>query len=281
MGNIASVFFGGIPATGAIARTATNIKAGARSPVAALIHAAVLLVFTLFLGPVVQAIPLAALAGVLTVVAFDMSELPRFISMRKAPKSDLLVMLTTFILTVVVDLTAAVQVGVLLAIVLFVRRASATTSMSQAAGIIEGDAARSSDKADALAIAARAIPEGCEVYEINGPFFFGVADMLQDALAALEKAPQAFVLRMRHVPAIDATGLNALRTFSKRCRHHGTVVILCGVTDQPRDAMTKYGLLEEIGAENVCPEIDAALERVRQIIATPREHHVRHSLSGH
>jgi len=281
LGNIASVFFGGIPATGAIARTATNIKAGARSPVAAIIHAAVLLVFTLFLGPVVQAIPLAALAGVLTVVAFDMSELPRFISMRKAPKSDLLVMLTTFILTVVVDLTAAVQVGVLLAIVLFVRRASATTSMSQAAGIIDGDAARSSDKADAFAIAARAIPEGCEVYEINGPFFFGVADMLQDALAALEKAPRAFVLRMRRVPAVDATGLNALRTFSKRCRHHGTVVILSGVTDQPKDAMTKYGLLEEIGAENVCPEIDAALERVRQIIATPREHHVRHSLSGH
>lgn len=281
LGNIASVFFGGIPATGAIARTATNIKAGARSPVAAIIHSLVLLVCALFLGPVVQAIPLAALAGVLTVVAFDMSELPRFISMRKAPKSDLFVMLTTFVLTVVVDLTAAVQFGVLLAIVLFVRRARATSSLSSTQDMQIGESAMSTDRSDSDAITARKIPEGCEVYEINGPFFFGVADMLQDALSVLEKAPRVFILRMRHVPAIDATGLNALRTFVKRCRHHGTVVVLSCVSDQPKDAMTKYGLIDEVGAENVCGEIDAALERARSIIALPREHHARHGLAAH
>ncbi len=279
LGNIASVLFGGIPATGAIARTATNIKAGAISPVSAMIHAFVLLLFTLFLGPVVQAIPLATLAGVLIVVAVDMSELPRFFTMRKAPKSDLAVMVATFVLTVVVDLTAAVQVGVLLAIVLFVKRARDTSSVASQTDGIAGsagpmDAAEASpaDATDSQSLALRRVPKGCEVYEINGPFFFGVADMLQDALGALEKTPKVFILRMCHVPAIDATGLNALRSFHKRCRHRGTVLVLSGVREQPSGAIDRYGLAGEIGRDNICGEIDEALERAESIIASISRH---------
>jgi len=279
-GNIASVLFGGIPATGAIARTATNIKSGARSPVSAMIHAVVLLLFTLFLGPVVQAIPLATLAGVLVVVAFDMSELPRFFSMRKAPKSDLAVMLATFILTVVVDLTAAVEVGVLLAVVLFVKRARDTTTVvaqtllpKEAEEILKG--ARSAlssteasgvDSTDLERLAARRVPKGCEVYEILGPFFFGVADMLQDALAEFEKTPKVFILRMRHVPAIDATGLNALRSFYKRCKRQGTALILCGIGEQPAKAIERYGLAAEIGQDRLCQDIDSALALAERLI---------------
>ena len=272
LGNIASVLFGGIPATGAIARTATNIKAGAQSPVAALIHTLVLLLFTLFLGPVVQAIPLAALAGVLIVVAFDMSELPRFFSMRRAPKSDLAVMLATFVLTVVVDLTAAVQVGVLLAVVLFARRSRDTTSViahtgpAAAAAVEAPSGARGVDRSDTELLADRKVPKGCEIYEIDGPFFFGVADMLQDALAGLEKTPDVFILRMRYVPAIDATGLNALRSFHKRCSHRGTALLLSGVREQPLTAIERYGLAAEIGAVNICRNIDEALNRAREII---------------
>jgi len=276
LGNIASVLFGGIPATGAIARTATNIKAGAQSPVAALIHALVLLLFTLFLGPVVQAIPLAALAGVLIVVAVDMSELPRFISMRRAPKSDLAVMVTTFVLTVVVDLTAAVQFGVLLAVVLFARRSRDTTSVIAHTGpaaeaATEAPAgARGIDKNDKELLSDRKVPESCEIYEIDGPFFFGVADMLQDALAVLEKTPRVFILRMRYVPAIDATGLNALRSFHKRCSHRGTVLLLSGVREQPLSAMERYGLAAEIGDGHICPDIDEALSHARDIIGAGR-----------
>lgn len=280
LGNLASALFGGLPATGAIARTATNIKSGAASPVAAIIHALVLLLFTLFFGPLVEAIPLATLAGVLLVVAVDMSELPRFISMRRAPKSDLSVMLATFVLTVVVDLTAAVQVGVLLAIVLFVKRARDTASLKEhdtatlaspasgslaEAGQAVSPGAQRVDRSDPDRISMAQIPAGCEVYEIDGPFFFGVADMLQDALAALEKTPKVFILRMRHVPAIDATGLNALRSFHKRCVHRNTRLILCEVREQPLEAMKKYGLLEEIGSWGLASDIAESLEKARGV----------------
>jgi SulP family sulfate permease len=274
LGNVASALFGGIPATGAIARTATNIKAGAASPVSALIHSLILLLFALFLGPLVQAIPLATLAGVLVVVAVDMSELPRFFSMRKAPKSDLAVMMATFVLTVVVDLTAAVQVGVLLAVLLFVKRARDTSALvPQGSGkrLVEDyldkpGAPSPGDGLDSDSTASHTIPEHCEVYEIDGPFFFGVADMLQDVLGGLEKAPRVFILRMRHVPAIDATGLNALRTFAKRCKHHGTALILSGVREQPAQAIAKYSLAQELGSENICSDLDEALARAHVLL---------------
>lgn len=278
IGNIASVLFGGIPATGAIARTAANIKSGAVSPVSAMVHSLVLLLFTLFLGPLVQAVPLATLASVLLVVAVDMSELPRFFSMRRAPKSDLIVMLSTFSLTVLVDLTAAVQVGVLIAAVLFIKRARDTTSIAahsvwpkEAEELLRSREARSVDEDDLELLAARAVPKGCEVYEIDGPFFFGVADILQDALGALEKPPKVFILRMRYVPAIDATGLNALRSFYKHCKRQGTALVLCGVREQPAKAIERYGLAEEIGAERICADLDQALTLARTLAAGPPE----------
>jgi SulP family sulfate permease len=268
LGNIASVFFGGIPATGAIARTATNIKAGARSPVSAIVHAFVLLAFTLFLGPVAEAIPLAALAGVLVVVAIDMSELPRFLAMRHMPRSDLLVMIATFAITVVVDLTAAVEVGMALAVLLFMKR-SAETSTIRPAGSLLAPAEREAEAGDGADLTLPvSIPAGCEVYEINGPFFFGVADMLQDALSGLEKPPAVFVLRMRHVPAIDATGLNALSGFAKRCRKQGTALVLSGVREQPREAIRKIGLEELVGADNVHASVGQAFARVQELLDT-------------
>ena len=276
LGNIAAALFGGIPATGAIARTATNIKAGARSPVSGMVHSLVLLAFTLFLAPVAEAIPLAALAGVLVVVAVDMSELPRFLAMRRAPKSDLIVMLATFAITVVIDLTAAVEVGVILAVFLFLKRSAETTTIAQAESLLGSVLPGASEGVDPADIKERRVPAGCEVYEINGPFFFGVADLLQDALSALEKPPAVFVLRMRHVPAIDASGLNALASFAKRCHRHGTALVLSGVREQPGEAIRKMGLDELVGEANVCADIDAALARVEALLAAaPRDSHGR------
>lgn len=268
LGNIASALFGGIPATGAIARTATNIKAGARSPISGLIHAAVLLLFTLFLGPLASAIPLAALAGVLVVVASDMSELPRFFNMRRAPKSDLVVMLVTFALTVVIDLTAAVQVGVLLAIFLFIKRMSETTTLSQSQSELLSPQGGAEPAGDSGSVRA---PAGCEVYEIDGPFFFGVADMLQDAERQFEKPPAAFILRMRKVPAIDATGLNALASFAKGARRQGTALILSEVQAQPRAALAKMGLDTEIGLGNVTADLAGAFARAEELAAARKE----------
>lgn len=265
IGNIVVSFFGGIPATGAIARTATNIKNGAQSPVAGIIHALVLLLFALFLSPVASAIPLASLAAVLLVVAWDMSDLPRFLNMRQAPKSDLIVMVTTFVLTVAIDLTVAVEVGLLLAIFLFLRRISETSSVSSLNAILASEQAAGGKDPDSMG--GRPVPAGCEVYEIVGPFYFGSADRLQEALAEMRKPPRVFILRMRRVPAVDATGLNALLAFERRCRRHETALILSGVQEQPRKALAKFGLAQVIGEENILDGIDSALARAAAIIA--------------
>lgn len=265
LGNIAVSFFGGIPATGAIARTATNIKNGAQSPISALVHALVLLAFALFLSSAASAIPLAGLSAVLLVVAWDMSELPRFLAMRRAPKSDLAVMLTTFALTVAIDLTVAVQVGVLLAVFLFLRRISETSSVSSLREELEAERERDSGLSD-LPVRLT-VPAGCEIYEVDGPFYFGTADRLQDTLAELQKPPKVFILRMRNVPAMDATGLNALAAFAKRFKRQGTALILSGVREQPRKAMEGYGLLDEIGAPNLLDSIEDALARATELLA--------------
>ena len=268
IGNIAVAFFGGIPATGAIARTATNIKNGAKTPVSGIIHSLVLLAFALLLSKAASAIPLAGLSAVLLVVAWDMSELPRFLGMRKAPKSDLAVMLTTFALTVAIDLTVAVQVGLLLAVFLFLRRTSETSSVSSIREILESEASDTPD--DPEAMGRKTVPEGCEVFEIEGPFFFGTADLLQDTLTDLEKPPRTFILRLRKVPAVDATGLNALASFHKYCRKHGTTLILSGVQDQPRKALESFGLAAALRSENILPDIDAALARAAEILAAAK-----------
>lgn len=262
--NIFSGFFGCIPATGAIARTATNVRAGGISPVSGMIHAIFLGLFILFFSFLIEVIPMAALAGVLLVVSVDMMGLKNMKSLFSAPKSDILVLLTTFILTIIVDLTAAVQVGVVLAALLFMKRMSDVTSM----GKINFDASEvsSKDGYDPDATKNKVIPEGVEVYEINGPFFFGVADMLINTLEHIGKTPKVFILRMRNVPAIDATGEHALENFYHTCKKLGIALVLSGVNKAPYETLKKMHFIDMIGKENVLDHIDKALVRTNEIL---------------
>lgn len=259
VGNMLCGLIGGIPATGAIARTATNIKAGATSPFSAIIHALVLLIFTLFASNLASAIPLATLSGILLVVSWDMAELRRFLNMKTAPRSDALVMITTFALTVAVDLTVAVEIGMVLAVFLFVKRMSETVKISTLENVLDKTAEESTQTSFEL-------PRGVEVYEINGPFFFGNADILQDTLEQLEKPPKAFILRMRHVPAIDATAVNALISFIKHCKHHKTHLIISEVGEQPMKVLKSMGITNKIGEENACSDFRTAVERAKQYL---------------
>lgn len=275
--NIAAVCFGGIPATGAIARTATNIRAGAHTPVAGIVHALTLLIFMLAAAPLAKAIPLPALAALLIVVSYNMSEIEKFKHLLSAPRSDVLVLLTTFLLTVLIDLTAAVEAGIVLAALLFMRRMTEVTSINPLSWEQEAEYAVSAEPeaGDPDATAKRTVPPGVEVYEINGPFFFGVADRLKGMLDVFEKPPKVFILRMRHVPAVDATGLYALDVFASRCRKRGTVLVLSGVQDQPRQVMEKMGFDKVLGPENICRHIDEALRRTDEILATRRSSGVK------
>ena len=261
LGNIGSVFFGGIPATGAIARTATNIKSGAQTPVAGMIHAVVLLLILLLLAPQAKLIPLAALAGIMAVVCFNMSEYHTFCRMFKGPKSDWAVMLTTFLLTVFVDLVVAVEVGVVLAALLFIRRMSDISNVSAITGELAGDKAEVDDPDN---ISSRNVPANVVVFEVHGPFFFGAVDGFRDkAMNFSGKGIDTIILRMRMVPAIDATGLTVLADFVQQCRKQKINLILSGVQpeSQPMKAFRHFGLVETIGEDNICPHIDNALER--------------------
>lgn len=262
--NILSGFFGCIPATGAIARTATNVRAGGVTPLSGMIHAVFLCLFILFFSFLIEIIPMAALAGVLLVVSVDMMGIKNMANLLSSPKSDVVVLLTTFILTIIIDLTAAVQVGVVLAALLFMKRMSDVTSM----GKINFDASEKTaqDIADPDATSNKDIPEGVEVYEINGPFFFGVADMLINTLEHIGKTPKVFILRMRNVPAIDATGEHALENFYNTCKKAGTQLVLSGVNPVPYETLKKMHFIEIIGEENITNHIDKALIRTREIL---------------
>ena len=262
--NILSGFFGCIPATGAIARTATNVRAGGVTPLSGMIHAVFLCLFILFFSFLIEIIPMAALAGVLLVVSVDMMGIKNMANLLSSPKSDVVVLLTTFILTIIIDLTAAVQVGVVLAALLFMKRMSDVTSM----GKINFDASEKTahDIADPDATSNKDIPEGVEVYEINGPFFFGVADMLINTLEHIGKTPKVFILRMRNVPAIDATGEHALENFYNTCKKAGTQLVLSGVNPVPYETLKKMHFIEMIGEKNVTNHIDKALIRTREIL---------------
>lgn len=262
--NILSGFFGCIPATGAIARTATNVRAGGITPLSGMIHAVFLCLFILFFSFLIEIIPMAALAGVLLVVSVDMMGIKNMANLFSSPKSDVIVLLTTFILTIVIDLTAAVQVGVVLAALLFMKRMSDVTSMSK----MNFDASEKSahDITDPDATSNKDIPEGVEVYEINGPFFFGVADMLINTLEHIGKTPKVFILRMRNVPAIDATGEHALENFYNTCKKAGTQLVLSGVNPVPYETLKKMHFIEIIGEENITNHIDKALIRTREIL---------------
>jgi SulP family sulfate permease len=258
--NVASVIFGGIPATGAIARTATNIKSGAVSPVSGIVHAIVLFFFILFLAPAAQAIPLASLSAVLMVVSWDMSNIPRFIRIIKtAPKSDVSVLITTFLLTVLVDLSYAVIVGVLLAVFLFMRRMiemgnihSANTELIEQ--LANGNPGTKTE--DSIQALSR---QDIEILEINGPFFFGVADMLQGTLLHLSKTPKKIILRMRAVPAIDSTGIAALESFLMNCRAKKIRLVLTECSAQPRQALEKAGFIENLKPENLITTLEEAV----------------------
>ena len=259
--NIASPLFGGIPATGAIARTATNVKNGGRTPVAGMVHAITLLLITLFFARWAALIPMAALAAILVVVAYHMSEWRTFRTELRSPKSDVAVLLTTFFLTVLVDLTVAIEVGIVLAALLFMRRMAEVTNVSVFTG--EPDDEGDLYTTDANAVRRRAIPMGVEVYEINGPFFFGAAEQFKDTLGRVAKKPKVLIIRMRNVPAIDATGMRALADVTRRTRKDGTLVFLSDVHAQPLMALGRSDLLDEIGEDNIFGNLDDALNRAR------------------
>jgi len=265
--NIASPLFGGMPATGAIARTATNVKNGGRTPVAGMVHAVTLLLITLFFGRWAALIPLATLAAILVVVAFHMSEWRTFVSEFRAPKSDVAVLLTTFLLTVLVDLTVAIEVGMVLAAFLFMRRMAEVTNIS----VLTHEFADPVDdfERDPNAVLRRAIPEGVQVYEITGPFFFGAAEMFKDRVGRIAGKPKVLIIRMRHVPAIDSTGLHALRELVHRSRREGMLVILSDVHAQPVVALERAGLYDELAEENIHGNIDDALNRAREFLGLP------------
>lgn len=265
--NIGSIVFGGIPATGAIARTATNVKSGAKTPVAGIIHAIVLALLLLICAPVAKLIPLSALAGILVVVSYNMSELHHFVAIFKGPRSDAFVLVLTFLLTVLVDLTAAVQVGVVLASLLFIWRMSEITNVSMITDEVRGEDDASEDP---NSIALREVPKGVEVYEVNGPFFFGMINTFKNALRNVEKPVSVLIIRTRNVLAVDATGIHVLRELHQRCQKEGTQLVISGVQPQPLKAFQRSGLIEEMGKENFCENIDEALNRARVVLGLPQ-----------
>ncbi|MDR1956682.1 MAG: STAS domain-containing protein [Treponema sp.] len=262
IGNITSALFGGIPATGAIARTATNIKSGAVSPVAGIVHALTLVVFILLLAPAASAIPLASLSAVLMVVSWDMSNVGRcFRLIRRSPKSDAAVLITTFFLTIAFDLTFAVEVGVILAVFLFLRRMIEVTDIKSENDDLMTELAfgnlEKKTKDSIIALSRKDI----EIYEITGPFFFGVADMLQHILRRVARTPRFLILRMRDVPVIDSTGIAALESFLMQCRHRKIQLMLCETREPPRKVLEKAGFIGDMGAEWVLPTLEEALEK--------------------
>ena len=261
--NIITPMFGGIPATGALARTMASINNGGKSPVTGLIHAAVLLLIYLFLMPYAVYIPLSCLAAILVMVAYNMSEWRTFKYLLKGDKSDVAVLLVTFFLTVIVDLTVAIEVGVLLAIVLFVRRVMQTSTVS----MLEGKVAASEDpEMDAMQDTDRLqIPAGVEVYEIDGPFFFGLASRFEEFENRKGGNTKVRIIRMRKVPFMDSTGVNNLRSLCQRTRKRGVTVLLSGVNEKVLESLAKFGVDQEIGKENIFPNIIPALERATEI----------------
>ncbi|NTV02852.1 MAG: sulfate permease [Chlorobiaceae bacterium] len=265
--NIASPLFGGIPVTGAIARTATNVKNGGRTPVAGIVHAITLLCIMMLFGPWAKLIPMPTLAAILIVVSWNMSEHHVFRQLLKSPRSDVVVLLTTFGLTVLFDLTIAIEIGMLLSVILFMQRMAGLTNV----GVITGELKDEEEKDDPNAIVSRHIPEGVEVFEISGPFFFGAASKFKDAMHIVGKTPRIRIIRMRKVLSIDATGLNMMREMLEDCRKTSTTLILSGVHVQPLFAMQQFGLESEIGEENIFGNIDDALDRSRQLLGLPLE----------
>ncbi|TAL62707.1 MAG: sulfate permease [Bacteroidetes bacterium] len=257
--NIVSSLFGGIPATGAIARTATNVKNGGRTPVAGIVHSLVLLLIMLVAGKWATHIPLSCLAGILVVVAYNMSEWRSFIAVLRTSKSDGAVLLATFTLTVFVDLTVAIEIGMVLAVFLFMHRMTQISNVNIVTKKIN-------EEDDLQAISRYKVPEGVEVFEVTGPMFFGAAYKFKESLQLMKETPKVLIIRMRSVPVIDATGLHTLEEVFRQSKHKGTKFILSGIRPVVYLELEKSHLMELISKENVCPDIDTALARAENLL---------------
>lgn len=259
--NIISPLTGGMAASGALAKTMTNVRNGGKTPVAGLIHALVLMCFLVFMGRLAMMIPLASLAGILVIVSYNMSEWRSFKSILKSSKSEISVLLTTFLLTVFVGLDIAIPFGIILALVLFVRRVMETTDIEVLKHEVENERSYLSEDTETLDI-----PKGVEVFQIKGPFFFGIANKFEEAEKEIHEIPKVRIIRMRRVPFIDSTGIRNLRSFVNRSKKHRTHTVLSGVTDKTLEALKKDGFYEELGPENFCSTIECALIRARKIL---------------
>ena len=260
--NIVAPIFGGIPATGAIARTMTNINNGGKTPIAGIIHAVILLLIFLFLMPLAQYIPMACLAGVLVIVSYNMSGWRTFKQLMKSPKSDIAVLLTTFILTVVFDLTIAIEVGLVIACFLCMRRMSETTNVS-----VSTETLNPNDESDMKINQENlTIPKGVEVYEINGPYFFGIANKFEEVMSNLGNKPKVRVIRMRKVPFIDSTGIHNLTNLCEMCKRDNIHIILSGVNPKVHEVLKKANFYSILGEENICSNINDALNRAVSVV---------------
>lgn len=263
--NICTPLFGGIPCTGAIARTMTNINNGGCTPVAGIVHAIVLLVIFLVFMPLAAYIPMSCLAGVLVIVSYNMSGWRTFMQLMKNPKSDVIVLLITFFLTVVFDLTIAIEVGLLIACLLFMKRMAESTQIKVIADEIDPN-----DETDAEVHEEHLIiPKGVEVYEINGPYFFGIANKFEELMAAMENHPKVRVIRMRRVPFIDSTGIHNLQNLCEMSHREGTHIVLSGVTPNVYSVLEHNGFCKLLGKDHICPNINVALDRAAAIVKRP------------
>ena len=260
--NLCTPLFGGIPCTGAIARTMTNINNGGRTPMAGIFHAIVLLIIFLALMPLAAYIPMACLAGVLVIVSYGMSGWRTFVQMMRNPKSDITVLLITFFLTVIFDLTVAIEVGLLIACLLFMRRMAETTQIKIIAGEIDPNEETDAEVHEEHLV----IPKGVEVYEINGPYFFGIASKFDDIMVNLEKRPKVRIIRMRRVPFIDSTGMHNLQNLCQMSHREGIHIVLSGVQPKVYSVLENNGFCEMLGKDHICPNINVALKKAEEIV---------------
>ena len=256
--NIVSPLFGGLPATGAIARTATNVRSGAKTPIAGMIHALTLLAIVLFAAPLVKNVPLAALAAILMIVAYNMGDWEEIPEILKLSPADIAVWLLTLTLTVVTDLTFAVEVGMVLAALMFIRKVSRTTTVSPVTKDYVEDSR-------VHVLQGKDIPDYAIVYRIHGPFLFGATDKFSEILQSLEKLPPIVILRLRNMTAIDATGLGAIRDLADTLHATGRSLLLCGAREQPSQLMKQAEFERHVGAENICGSITEALQRAAEV----------------
>jgi SulP family sulfate permease len=259
LANVGSVIFGGIPATGAVARTTANINMGAKTPMAGMIHAITLLLLMLFLAPLAGKIPLATLAGVLIFVAWNMSELPHFIEILKGQKGDAIILLMTFLLTVLVDLAVAVQVGVMLAAVVFLKRMTDRTTVEICKNLLIENHNESAETHDAEILFRKDVPSDVLIFEIKGPFFYSVADLLDEAFLHFETLPKIFILRVNNTPLIDATGVRAIKQFQMKCKNKGSTFLISDIDQKNFNLFKKLGIEKAIGKEHMFRDLESAL----------------------